>query len=50
MHKVINIIHLRLGCRVVETTDVVVIKPTDSDIEKKISTILKGFLDQPAEK
>ena len=31
----------RLGCRIVDTTDVVVIKSVDSDIEKKINVFLK---------
>ncbi len=39
----------RLGCRIVDTTDVVVIKPADSDIEKKINTFLKTAL-EPAVK
>ena len=34
----------RLGCRIVDTTDVVVIKPADSDLEKKINALLKGTL------
>ena len=34
----------RLGCRVVDTTDTVVIKSVD-DAEKKISVLLKGALD-----
>ena len=38
----------RLGCRVVDTVDIVVIKPADSGIEKKINAFLKSVLDQPA--
>jgi hypothetical protein len=34
----------RLGCRVVDTMDTVVIKSVD-DAEKKISVLLKGALD-----
>lgn len=32
----------RLGCRIVDTTDVVVIKSVDSDIEKRINVFLKA--------
>jgi hypothetical protein len=35
----------RLGCRLVETTDSVVIKPVAGDLEKQINILLKGALD-----
>lgn len=38
----------RLGCRVVETTDSVVIKPVAGDLDKKINALLKGALDEEA--
>jgi hypothetical protein len=34
----------RLGCRIVDTTDVVVIKPADSDLDKKINALLKDVM------
>ena len=36
----------RLGCRIADTTDIVIVKPEDSDIEKKINVLLKTALDQ----
>lgn len=35
----------RLGCRLVETTDAVVIKPVAGDLEKQVTALLKGALD-----
>jgi len=35
----------RLGCRLVETTDVVVIKPVAGDLEKQITALLKGAIE-----
>jgi hypothetical protein len=40
----------RIGCRVTETGDEVIIKPTDSQVEKKVKALLKGALDESTEK
>lgn len=36
----------KLGCRVEETGDVVVIKPTDSEVDKLVTALLKGAVDE----
>lgn len=37
-----------IGARVEETTDVIVIKPIDTDLEKKINALVKGAIEETA--
>ena len=39
----------KVGCTVVDAGDAVVIKPTDSEVDKLVDTLLKGATETEAE-